>query len=57
MKPRDFSDDIAENIANQYWALAQNPDRDHLLSLLALAAKDGYLLGFGAGASAAGVTL
>lgn len=53
----DYAYDIAESIADRYWTLAQNPNRDELLSLLSLAAKDGYLLGFGAGASAAGVTL
>lgn len=54
---RDYAYDIAEQIIADLPALATAPDKETLTDMLALAAKLGYLSGYGAAAAVVGVTL
>ena len=53
----DYSYDIARQIIADLPALATSPDMTTLEDMLALAAKRGYVAGYGAAAAVMGVTL
>lgn len=55
--PRDYSYDIARQIIADLPALATSPDMATIEDMLALAAKRGYMTGYGAAAAVVGVTL
>ena len=54
---RDYAYDIAEQIVADMPALSTAPDKDTLTDMLALAAKRGYLSGYGAASAVVRVTL
>ena len=54
---RDYAYDIAEQIVADMPALSTAPDKDTLTDMLALAAKRGYMTGYGAAAAVVGVAL
>lgn len=53
----DYAYTIAEQIINDLPALSTTPDTDTLKDMLALAAKRGYITGYGAASAVVGVTL
>lgn len=55
--PRDYSYDIAQQIIADLPVLATSPDMATIEDMLALAAKRGYLAGYGAAAAVMGVAL
>lgn len=54
---RDYAYDIAEQIVADMPALSTAPDKDTLTDMLALAAKRGYMTGYGAASATLGVSL
>lgn len=53
----DYAYTIAEQIITDLPALSTTPDTDTLKDMLALAAKRGYITGYGAASAVVGVTL